>query len=179
MSDDLEVIRRVAAGDVQAFRLLVERYQRPVLALIHNLMGGDDCEDVAQEAFLAAYRNLDSYDPAQASFATWLFTIARNLTFNALKKRRPRAIDGLAHPIVRATPEAEAMQAELFERLDRALAQLPFEQRSAFVLAELHGLSYTEIGRIEGTELGTVKSRISRAKQKLRSLLGEVVEHTE
>jgi RNA polymerase sigma-70 factor (ECF subfamily) len=71
------------------------------------------------------------------------------------------------------------MQAELFERLDRALAQLPFEQRSAFVLAELHGLSYAEIGRIEGTELGTVKSRINRAKQKLRSLLGEVVEHSE
>lgn len=180
MSDDLEAIRRVVAGEVQAFRVLVERYERPLLALIHNLMPGrEDCEDVAQEAFLAAYVNLGSYDASKARFSTWLFTIARNLALNALKKRRLGTTALAAEVPERATPETEALQAELFNRLDRALAALPLEQRSAFVLAEIHGLSYAEIRCIEGAELGTVKSRINRAKQKLRSLLREVVEQTE
>lgn len=180
MSDEIEVIRRVVAGDVQSFRLLVERYEQSLLALIQNLMGGrEDCEDVAQESFLAAYVNLGSYDPARARFSTWLFTIARNLALNALKRRRPtaRAQDGERPEL--STPETEAIRAELFERLDRALAELPFEQRSAFVLFEIQGLSYEEIRRMEGTELGTVKSRISRAKQKLRSLLEQLVEQPE
>jgi RNA polymerase sigma-70 factor (ECF subfamily) len=180
MSDDIEVIRRVVAGDVQSFRVLVERYQRPLLALIQNLMGGrNDCEDVAQEAFLAAYVNLGSYDPTRARFSTWLFTIARNLALNALKRPRLKTLQQGAEPPQRVTPETEAMRAELFDRLDRALAELPLEQRSAFVLFEIHGLSYEEIRRIEGTELGTVKSRISRAKQKLRGALKQLVEQPE
>jgi RNA polymerase sigma-70 factor, ECF subfamily len=177
MTDDLNVIRRVLQGDTEAFRLLVKRHEGPVCAMIRNLIADrHDAEDVAQEVFLSAFTHLASYDPRQGAFSTWLFTIARNKCLNALKKRRPLALADLPEKPQRRTPESELDRAEWFGQLDAALAALPFEQRSAFVLAEIHGLSYAEIGTLEGVSQGTVKSRISRAREKLRALLRRLVE---
>jgi DNA-directed RNA polymerase specialized sigma24 family protein len=90
MNDDLDAIRRVLAADVESFRRLVERYQRPLLTLIRNLTPSDtDHEGVAQEVFLAAFRSLASFDPNRSAFSTWLFTIARNRCRNELARRRP------------------------------------------------------------------------------------------
>ena len=90
MNDDLDAIRRVLAADVESFRRLVERYQRPLLTLIRNLTPPDtDHEGVAQEVFLAAFRSLASFDPKRSAFSTWLFTIARNRCRNELARRRP------------------------------------------------------------------------------------------
>ena len=90
MNDDLDAIRRVLAADVESFRRLVERYQRPLLTLIRNLTPADtDHEGVAQEVFLAAFRSLASFDPKRSAFSTWLFTIARNRCRNELARRRP------------------------------------------------------------------------------------------
>ena len=90
MNDDLDTIRRVLAADVESFRRLVERYQRPLLTLIRNLTPPDtDHEGVAQEVFLAAFRSLASFDPKRSAFSTWLFTIARNRCRNELARRRP------------------------------------------------------------------------------------------
>ena len=91
-------------------------------------------------------------------------------------RRRPAAGAELPDVVDPRSPERAASEAELFRRLDAALDTLPFEQRSAFVLAELQGLSYEQVGRIEGVGVGTVKSRIARAREKLRSLLHHVAE---
>lgn len=170
--DDPEVIQRVLNGDVEAFRVLVVRYQRPVVCFIRNLVADQhECEDVAQDVFLAAFVRLQSYDPARASFSTWLLTIARNRCLNVQKKKRPRPVPDLPDPGVARTPLVEAEENELFQQLDAGLAALPFEQQTVFVLAEIQGYSHEEIGRIEGVPAGTVKSRLSRARQKLRELL--------
>jgi RNA polymerase sigma-70 factor, ECF subfamily len=89
MNDDLDAIPRVLAADVESFRRLVERYQRPLLTLIRNLTAPDtDDERVAQEVFLAAFRSLASFDPKRSAFSTWLFTVAHNRCRNELARRR-------------------------------------------------------------------------------------------
>ena len=177
MNDDLNAIRRVLAADVESFRRLVERYQRPLLTLIRNLTPPDtDHEGVGQEVFLAAFRSLASFDPKRSAFSTWLFTIARNRCRNELARLRPVVGALLPDVVDLRSPERAASEAELFRQLDAALAALPFEQRSAFVLAHLQGLSYEEVGRIEGVGVGTVKSRIARAREKLRCLLSHAAE---
>jgi RNA polymerase sigma-70 factor, ECF subfamily len=145
MNDDLDAIRRVLAADVESFRRLVERYQRPLLTLIRNLTPPDtDHEGVAQEVFLAAFRSLASFDPKRSAFSTWLFTIARNRCRNELARRRPVVGAELPDVVDLRSPERAASEAELFRQLDAALGALPFEQRSAFVLAHLQGLSYED-----------------------------------
>ncbi len=100
--------------------------------------------------FLAAFRGLASFDPKRAAFSTWLFTIARNRCRNELARRRPLAGIELPDVVDLRSPERAASEAELFRQLDAALDALPFAQRSAFVLTQLQGLSYEEVGRIEG-----------------------------
>ena len=177
MNDDLDAIRRVLADDVESFRLLVERYQRPLWTLVRNLTPPNtDHEAVAQEVFLAAFRCLGSFDPKRSAFSTWLFTITRNRCRNELARRRPVTGAELPDVVDLRSPERAASEAELFRQLDAALDALPFEQRSAFVLSQLQGLSYEDVGRIEGVGVGTVKSRIARAREKLRSLLSHAAE---
>ena len=177
MNDDLPTIQRVLEGDVDAFRLLVERYQRMLFALVGNLVSDrNDCDDIAQETFLAAYVGLGSYDACKAKFSTWLLTIARHKCLDHLKKRRPVTMEGLASQANSSEPAHEFAEADVFARLDDALAALPFEQKSAFVLSEIQGFSHEEISQIEAVPLGTVKSRISRAKEKLRSLFSDMRE---
>lgn len=172
MDDDVAVIERVLAGDAAAFRVLVERYQRRVFGFARRfLTQTTDCEDVAQEVFLSAYRNLASYRAERARFSTWLLALARNKCLNLLTKRGPAPVGGdvvVPEPIDPRTPETALAEAELHARLDACLATLPLEQKTVFVLAELHDLSLAEIGRIEEVSVGTVKSRLSRARSKLR-----------
>lgn len=173
--DDRELVIRVLAGQTDDFRVLVDRHQQSVFRFASGLVGNrEEAQDVTQEAFLAAFVNLSGYDSSRAAFSTWLFTIARNRCLNLLKQRRPIA---LAEPdsigdVASADP---IVSRELSLQLDRALSALPVEQRSAFVLAEIEELPYDEIARIERTSLGTVKSRIHRAKQRLQSLLEPVM----
>lgn len=177
MNDDLRIIQRVLGGDADAFRLLVERYQGPLFSLVGNLVRDrGDGDDIAQETFLAAYLHLGSYNAREGKFSTWLLTIARNKCLNVLRKRKPQVMEALPPQADSQDPAHGMIEAELFGQLDRALAALPFEQRSAFVLSELQGLSHEEICRIEAVPVGTVKSRISRAKEKLRSLLPRSLE---
>lgn len=167
--DDQHVIGRVLGGDTEAFRLLVERHGGQLLAFIRDLVPrSGEWEDVAQEVFLAAYVHLGSYDPRRAAFATWLLTIARHKCLNVLKRHRPLVPGELPEQADPRTPDAAAADAELYRRLDDALAGLPVEQRTAFVLAEIQGLSLEEVARVEGVPLGTVKSRLCRAREKLR-----------
>lgn len=173
--EDRELVRRVLAGQTDDFRMLVDRHQPSIFRFTLGLLGNrDEAQDVTQEAFLAAFANLSGYDSSRAAFSTWLFTIARNRCINLLKQSRPI---GLNEPdsitdVISADP---IVSQELSQQLDRALAALPVKQRSAFVLAEIEELPYAEIARIERTSLGTVKSRIHRAKQRLQFLLDHVM----
>jgi RNA polymerase sigma-70 factor (ECF subfamily) len=174
-SEDRQLVRLVLAGRTDAFRALVDHHQQSVFRFASKLLGNwEAAEDVTQEVFLAAFANLSSYDPSRAAFSTWLFTIARNRCINLLKRRQPIPLNQLDAIRDVASTDPMAYQ-ELSQQLDRALAALPVEQRSAFVLAEIEELPYAEIARIEQTSLGTVKSRIHRAKQRLQSLLEPVM----
>jgi RNA polymerase sigma-70 factor (ECF subfamily) len=178
--EDETILARIRSGDRDAFAELIERHQEAVFRVVRNLLSQvAECEDIAQDVFLAAFARLTSFDPARASFRTWLLAIARNACLNALKKRRPLLTDfsgPASHPADLRAPGQNLEQAELFRRLDEALAALPFEQRTVFVLAELEGLSLDEVGRIEDIPVGTVKSRLSRARQKLQLALADLVE---
>ncbi len=175
--DDQAVIAQVLAGDTDAFRVLVLRYQRPLFVFIGRLVGDrQECEDIAQEVFLAAYVHLRRYDPQCATFSTWLYTMARNRCVNAWKRRRPAARDVLREPADMRTPDLRLAEEELFQRLDAELDALPLEQKTVFVLSELQELSHEEVARIEGVKLGTVKSRLSRARAKLRAVFARIVE---
>ncbi|MHC4119534.1 MAG: RNA polymerase sigma factor [Planctomycetota bacterium] len=174
MTQETAVIRRVLQGDIESFRLLVERYERPIVRMVRNVTGnGESSEDIAQDVFLAAYKKLSSFDPACSNFSTWLFTIARNKSINALKKKKARSMSELPESTNPCRPGDELARTEFFGRLDSALQALPAAQRRAFVLAQFEQLPYAEIAQIEGARQGTIKSRINRAKAKLRLALND------
>lgn len=170
MDDDQQAIAEVLAGDAGAFRGLVERHQRVVWTFAWNMLRNDaDAEDLTQDVFVAAFRSLHTFDAARARFSTWLLTIARNRCCTMLKTRPPSVVD---EEIADNLPTADMAitDSELWQQLDTALGHLPTEQRSAFVLAEIQELPYSEIATIEGVQIGTVKSRVSRAKARLREI---------
>ncbi len=172
MANEAETIGRVLDGDTESFRLLVERYQRAVVHMICRITGDNhNCEDLAQDVFLTAFAKLKTFDPARSHFSTWLLTIARNESINALKKKRPQTTEDSPDRGDPATPLAAAVQREAFARLDQALLSLPGKQRRAFVLIEFEGLSYEETAQIEGARIGTIKSRVSRARARLTETL--------
>jgi RNA polymerase sigma-70 factor (ECF subfamily) len=172
MQDDQDIVDEVLAGRTEAFRVLVERYQQAVYGFLRNMLRNvADVEDVAQDVFLKAYRSLGTFDPGKGRWSTWLLTIARNLAINALQARRTLHTLEEAHLIQSRGPQSAAADREFSRCLDEALEELPIDQRTAFVLAEMQELPYSEIASIEGIEVGTVKSRVSRARERLRQAL--------
>lgn len=172
MTDELDIIERVLAGQTESFRLLVERYERPVLSMVRNMTSNAQiAEDLAQDVFLTAFTKLRTFDPDRSRFSTWLFTIARNKSINALKKKRPQLFDRAPEPIDLHDPSQNVEHRETLARLDQALATLPTKQHRAFVLIEFQGLSYEATAQIEATRIGTIKSRVNRAKAALAKAL--------
>ena len=172
MVSEEQILAQVLAGQASEFRKLVDHYQLPVFRFARNLIRDEhDAEDITQEVFLAAFNHLAAYDAKRASLQTWLFTIARNKCVNYLKRTRP-VIDGEAIAnTLRAASSDQSARNEFWSRLDVALDALPIEQKTAFVLSEIVGLPYADIAHIESTTVGTVKSRIHRAKQRLRAVM--------
>lgn len=179
MAEDLQIIERVLQGDTESFRHLVERYAGPVMRLVRNVTGDShSCEDIAQEVFLATYVNLAAFDPRRSRFSTWLFTIAHNLSINAARKKRPVYRADVPDGVDPTRPDEAAADAEFMAALDRELLSLPLEQRAAFVLAEFDHLPYEAIARLQGVRVGTVKSRINRARHRLMQALEYFAEDT-
>ena len=172
---DAADVARARAGDAAAFRRLVERHQHVVLGLLGTLLPRHaDREDVAQDAFLAVWAHLPAFDPRRGAFVAWLLTIARNLARNRLRTTR-RAERLRPVPPSDARPPASS---DADPRIDAAVAALPDDQRAAFVLALVHGLPLETVALVEDVPEGTVKSRLSRAKERLRAALRDVLEKT-
>ena len=170
-------------GNLHAFNSLVERYQGPVFNLCVRLIGDRGAaEDATQEAFLSAYRSISRFEGG--SFRSWVFRIAANECKDELRRRSRRPAESLPHHASEDdhpfdAPDPAETAPEYLERMDvaegiqQALMLLHFDQRQAVVLSDVHGYHYEEIARMTGANVGTVKSRIHRGRERLRALLLE------
>lgn len=161
-------------------RELVRRNQTQVGRLLRRMLGpvGLDAltEDLAQETFLRAFRALHRFDPdGPARFSTWLLRIASRLAINELTRKRPEVASPRSLPSA-STPESEHCRKRIGQAIATAVGELPAPFRAAFLLREYHGLDYAEIAQMLDLELGTVKSRLSRARRLLREQLKGVRE---
>jgi len=183
---DQQLVQRAQRGDLRAFDLLVLKYQGRIAALVSRYVSdAGEVEDVTQEAFIKAYRALGKFR-GDSAFYTWLYRIAANAAKNHLvaKGRRPGADatiedaegfdeGGLLSEI--ASPEALAMGSELAEVVESALNALPDELKAALMLREFDGLSYDDIADVLGCPVGTVRSRIFRAREAIDQRVKEQI----
>ncbi len=190
---DPEVIRKAQRGDMDSFARIVQYYQPSVFSTVFRLVGGQtqsEIEDLAQDLFLKVFRALPRFDYGRGvKFSTWLFTAVKNVCYDFLRKRRlpteplepafgrssgkeaagPRTDVKADAPS--AKPGEDMLSTELGRKIGDAVQRLPQDQRTAFVLREYQGLSYEEIAEITEASIGTVKSRLFRAKESLRMIL--------
>jgi RNA polymerase sigma-70 factor (ECF subfamily) len=166
-------LRRAQRGDEQAWRVLIERFQAPVHALIWRLLAGrarHRVEDLVQETFVRVLRALPGFDLAgPASLSTWIFTIATRLTLNEL--RRPELAVLESEPVAAERADQPAERQRLAAAIAACVAALPEPQRVVLVLREYGDLEYHDIARVLEIDLGTVKSRLARARTALRACL--------
>jgi RNA polymerase sigma-70 factor (ECF subfamily) len=186
---DLSLVRRVQRGDKRAFDALVLKYQHKVVKLVMRYMRSQaEAEDVAQEAFIKAYRALPQFR-GDSAFYTWLYRIAINTAKNAVAARdrspisyeldqgdRAEIYETQGRMKDGATPEALAMTEEIRATVNAAIEALPEDLRTAIVLRELEGLSYEEIAAAMECPVGTVRSRIFRAREAIDARLKDVFE---
>jgi RNA polymerase sigma factor (sigma-70 family) len=178
VSDDA-LVAGLAAGDQEAASAFVRRFQRRVYGLARTIVFDDRAaEDVAQEAFVRAWRHAGAYDPRRGSVIGWLLTITRNLAIDAVRVRRPLAFDpvalvGLDRVADDREPHELAHLSDDTARLRAALAGLPDEQCRAIVLSGLLGYTARQVGEMEDIPLGTAKTRIRTALIRLRAALVE------
>jgi RNA polymerase sigma-70 factor (ECF subfamily) len=188
---DHELVARVQRGDSKAFDLLVRKYQHRIVALIGRYVPDwSECQDVAQEAFLRAYRALGSFR-GDAQFYTWLHRIAVNTAKNHLvaNGRRPptddidvadaEQFDSGVRLRDNDTPERELMRQQMEQTVMRAVEALPEELRTAITLREVEGLSYEEIAARMDCPIGTVRSRIFRARDAIEQELAPLLDGEE
>ena len=197
LTDEQELIERSRQGDLEAFNTIVSAYQQRVYSLCLRMVGSPQAaEDATQEAFISAYKSVGRQ--RGGSVQSWLFRIASNACIDELRrrKRRPQvSLDMLAAegegeraldvPDPQAGPERRALQSEIGEALQAELLRLPADQRLVVTLRDVESLSYEEIAVTINSSVGTVKSRISRGRARLRvalrarpELFGDLVRHT-
>jgi RNA polymerase sigma-70 factor (ECF subfamily) len=181
-SDD-GLLAGYATGDADAAAAFIRRHQRRVYGLAQSIVGDRAmAEDVAQEAFLRAWRHASAYDPRRASVSTWLLTITRNLAIDAIRLRRAQPVDpelfaklDAAARGLEAHPDAAIVAKDEAAVLRSAMERLPQEQRRALVLAGLGGRTAREVSEAENIPLGTAKTRIRSGMLKLREALASEI----
>ena len=178
-----ELVSQARAGDTAAFEQLMLDNQDRVYTLCLRMTGDrEDALDLARETFLNAWRGLSSFQ-GNSSFSTWVYRLASNACIDFLRKRKrrqqgeaPLSLDDDEAPLPqpadpRGTPEDELERRELRRAVERGLQALPEHHRQVLIMRELSGLSYQEIGAVLNLDLGTVKSRIARARMALKNIL--------
>ena len=186
-STDKELVKRVQKGDKGAFDLLVLKYEHKIVNLVMRYVRDpEQALDISQEAFIKAYRALPRFR-GDSAFYTWLYRIAVNTAKNylAAQRRRPMDIEldmqdpdqyGLHAKLKETdTPEAIALSQEMQDTLERAIEALPDDLRTAIILRELDGMSYEEIAQTMDCPVGTVRSRIFRARDAIAKKVGALV----
>lgn len=182
-NEEQRLIEAAQRGDVESFNQLVRLYESRVYNLCYRMLGDPDAAaDVAQDTFISAYRNLGRF--RGGVFRSWLLRIATNACYDALRarKRRPATSlqalgladdDGVGFdlPDSGEQPADFALRRELAAAIQRGLAELPEEQRVVIILSDIQGMAYEEIVAVTGANLGTVKSRLSRGRARLRDIL--------
>lgn len=189
LETDRALVERVRKGDTQAFDLLVRKYRHKIVGLISRYVHDwSECEDVAQETFIRAYRAIGAFR-GESAFYTWLYKIAVNTAKNHLvaQGRRPPAEDIDADTAVQvdagarlrdeATPEHELARQQMEQTVFSTVEALPEELRVAITLREVDGLSYEEIAERMGCPIGTVRSRIFRAREAIDIKLRPLLDH--
>jgi RNA polymerase sigma-70 factor (ECF subfamily) len=189
--DDTDLVTTFLKSEERAFDVLVERYQTRLLNFIYRTVGDRErAEDLVQEVFVRVYRHLARFDRSK-KFSTWIYTIASNLAKNELRNRSRNPLvffqsltKGFAgeeeRPVEfedpRSRPDDLFHKRHLREIVDKSVAQLPAHHREVFVLRELEGKSYEEIAEITHCNLGTVKSRLNRARTAFASLVAPAMD---
>jgi RNA polymerase sigma-70 factor (ECF subfamily) len=188
-NEEIALVAKARAGDRQAYRVLVERYQQRVYAIAYQVLKNQaDAEDVAQEAFVKAFLSLKSFR-GESSFFTWLYRITHHMALDyrrSLMRRKSEPItqemkkeDAVGVQLVTEKPSDDPGQVfsdkELAVRLKKALEKISEEHRSVVVLREVDGLSYEEIAEATGVSKGTVMSRLFYARKKLQEALADYV----
>jgi RNA polymerase sigma-70 factor (ECF subfamily) len=176
--DDVTFVR-AQRGDRQAFRALVERYERPVFALLGRILlrsGRESLvEDLAQETFVRVFRGLSTFgSDGRHNVAAWILTIAARLAIDELRRQSPRAepLDEVAFAVAAdAAADDQSERRRVATAIERAVEQLTPEYRAAFLLREVHDMDYESIAEALRIDIGTVKSRLSRARAALRRAL--------
>ncbi|HZZ87303.1 MAG TPA: sigma-70 family RNA polymerase sigma factor [Caulobacteraceae bacterium] len=178
--DDAALLRAHAGGDAQAFARLYDRYDDRCFGFIRRTLGSahaDAAEDLHQETWLSVSRNAAAFDPGKASFAAWLFTIARHKVWDHFRRQKVAIIGAGSDEAAMMVPDdapgplQQVESRELAQRLLSAVEALPLEQRGAFVMFAHAGLSLDEIARATGVGLETAKSRLRYARATLRRVL--------
>jgi RNA polymerase sigma-70 factor, ECF subfamily len=188
--DDAKLAAASLEGEARAFTVLADRYHLRLLNFIHRMIGDRErAEDLVQETFVRVHRHLHRYDQNR-KFSTWAYTIAGNLAKNELRNRsrNPMVLfqtikknwDADHRPLEwednRYRPDDLYRKRDLKEKVDRAVSELPEHHRVVFVLRELEGKSYEEISEITGVNLGTVKSRLNRARNNFAELIAPLID---
>jgi RNA polymerase sigma-70 factor (ECF subfamily) len=185
LSDDLNIINRFKNGDVSAFEVVVLKYQNRIYNLCRHMLGNaQDAEDAAQDSFIKAYRNLRNFTP-DSSLYTWLYRIAVNTCldykkrpfFESLFKSSDEGEEFIALDLPdELSPERLYESKQIGQALQMALKKLSPKLRTVIILKEMEGLSYEEISQVMDISMGTVKSRISRARDELKVLMKKFTE---
>ncbi|MBF6615666.1 RNA polymerase sigma factor RpoE [Pollutimonas thiosulfatoxidans] len=186
---DAELVARVQRGDKRAFDLLVLKYQRKIMRLLSRMIRDPaEVEDVAQEAFIKAYRALPQFR-GDSAFYTWLYRIAINtarnwqaasgrrpITLNAIETEDGETFSQIDNLTDNSTPESTLASRQVVETVNKAINSLPDDLRTAIVLREIEGMSYEDIAQSMGCPIGTVRSRIFRAREAIAAQLRPVLE---
>jgi len=182
---DAVLMLRVKRGDRAAFAELVEKYKQPVMNLVYRTLRDEtEAEDLAQNVFLQVYKSARRYE-SRARFSTWLFTIARNLCLNEIRRRSRHPADSIEESHAEhedqprqqfedkssVAPPEKLLHGELAQKIEEALAELPENQRTAILLCRQEELSYEEIARVLGCSLSATKSLIHRGRETLKEKL--------
>ena len=173
--EDIRLIEMFDSGDEKGFEMLVKKYQNRVINIVYSLSGNaNNADDIAQDVFIKLYKNIRFFKK-KAKFSTWLYRITANTTYNYLKKQK-RYVPLYFNPDLDVSGKVflnDLDHREKQQLLKKAIGQLPLKYRSVIILKEIEGLCYKDIAKSLGCRIGTVESRLFRARRMLKKMLVE------